>query len=100
MTLGILITKTSNLKHAAGIAHAASAKGHNVNMFLMDGAVRLLMDEDLAKLSAMQGISVYYCALNANQLCIDKPGIPSTVKSGSQYNNAKMFHDSDKVINL
>ncbi|MFN3739707.1 MAG: DsrE family protein [Thermodesulfovibrionales bacterium] len=98
MRLGILVNTDRNLKHILGITEAALRKGHEVSIFVMDDGVRLLRDERFTALC--KKVSMSFCDHSTHVLNVSKEGIPEDIICGSQYNNAVMVHDSDKVIVL
>ncbi len=98
MKLGILVNTDRNLKHILGITEAALRKGHEVSIFVMDDGVRLLRDERFTTLC--KKVSMSFCDHSTHMLNVSKEGIPEDIICGSQYNNAVMAHDSDKVIVL
>lgn len=98
MKLGILVNTDRNLKHILGITESALRKGHEVSIFVMDEGVRLLRDERFTGLC--KRVSMSFCDHSTHVLNVSKEGIPEDIICGSQYNNAVMAHDSDKVIVL
>lgn len=92
MILGILVNSDKHLDDIVGIVKAASAAGHEVKMFGMDDGT-LLMD-DICKKTAGEA-EVAYCEHSAEPRGVkDVEG----ATSGSQYQNAVMAHDADKVV--
>jgi predicted peroxiredoxin len=86
--------------HLAGIARAADAKGHEVNIFLTDAGTRLLNDPVVRELALLQGVTISFCVQSAKNIGIAYEGLPSGIVAGSQVNNAIMNHNADKVIVL
>ncbi|MFZ5996530.1 MAG: DsrE family protein [Nitrospirota bacterium] len=100
MKLGILINTDRHAADAVGIARAALARGHEVIIFAMDSGTRLLGDPAVVELCRLKGVTMSFCDYNARGLNIAKEGIPPEIVCGSQYNNAVMAHDADRVIVL
>ena len=100
MKLGILVNTERHADHLDGIVRAAVTRGHVVIIFVMDEAARLLEQDTFRQLCSLPNVSMSYCDLNACQCSIDKGKIPSAVVCGSQYDNAVMFHEADRVIVL
>ena len=100
MKLGILVTTDRHLDHVLGLAKAAVAKGHEVMMFNMDAGTRLLGNPDFRALCTTKGVSMSFCDHSAGHENVSKEGLPAEIVCGSQFNNANMMHDADKVINL
>ncbi len=98
MRLGILVNTDRNLKHILGITEAALMKGHEVSIFIMDEGVRLLRDERFTALC--KKVSMSFCDLSTHVLGVSKEGIPEEIICGSQYNNAVMVHEAQKVLVL
>jgi predicted peroxiredoxin len=100
MKLGILVNTDRHLEDAIGITKAALSKGHEVIIFTMDVGERLLENPKYAELCKLKGVDMAFCDHNAISLGINKSVIPVELICGSQYNNAAMDHESDKVIVL
>ncbi len=100
MKLGILVNTDRNLGHIIGIAKSAIRKGHEVMIFAMDEGVRLLENDDFLNLSREDSISMSFCDHSTHVLNVSKERIPDDIVCGSQYNNAVMNHDADRVIVL
>jgi len=100
MKLGIFVNTDRHAKELIGITRAAVAKGHEVIIFIMDAGEYLLSNHDVLKLCEEKGVRMAYCDHNAHQLGISKEGIPSKITCGSQFDNATMNHEADRVIVL
>lgn len=100
MNLGILVTTDRHKDAILGLSEAAIAKGHTVSIFIMDVGNKLLLQDDFRALCGREGITMSYCDHSAKTLEISTEGIPAEIVCGSQFNNANMMHDVDKVINL
>jgi predicted peroxiredoxin len=101
MKLGIFVNTDKNLDAVIGIAKAAVSKGHEVNIFGMDDGTKLFTrDSALMGLCSQKGINMAYCDHSLKHMGVDASGVPESVICGSQYNNAVMNHESDKVIIL
>lgn len=101
MKLGIFVNTANNLDAVVGVTKAALAKGHEVTIFGMDDGTRLFVKGSaLVELSQMKGVAVAFCDHSAKELSVDSSGIPGEVVVGSQYNNAVMNHESDRMIVL
>ncbi|MBF0560306.1 MAG: DsrE family protein [Nitrospirae bacterium] len=100
MKLGILVNTDRHLKHLIGLSSAALSMGHEVNVFFMDSGARLLGCEELKQLCSVKGVRTCFCDFNARALNISKEGLPSEAVCGSQYDNALMVNEADRVIVL
>jgi predicted peroxiredoxin len=100
MKLGILVNTDKHPGDVVGITKAALAKGHGVTIFLMDGGNFLLSNADVSGLCNEEGISMSFCDHSAQKLGIDKEGIPDKISAGSQFDNANMIAEVDRVIVL
>ncbi len=90
--LGILVNSDKYLEDVVGLARAAKAKGHDVTIFGMDDGTLLIADicNQLGETA-----EVSYCEHSAGPRGVsDVEG----AKSGSQYQNAVMMHEVDKVV--
>lgn len=95
-TLGILVTKHKDLDHIAGIVRAARSAGHPVRIFLNDEGVRFSLDREFLELLAPGGVEVAVCDHFREKLGIEQRS--EGVTYGSQYDNAVMMHESDRVL--
>jgi len=100
MKLGILVNTDKHLGEVTGITRAAVDKGHEVTIFAMDEGTRLLEEKDYVGLAAMTNVNSSYCDQSAIDLAVKTDGLPGAIERSSQYNNAAMNHNSDKVIVL
>lgn len=100
MKLGILVNTNKYLDDIIGITEAATAEGHEVIIFAMDDGTRLLEVKSFTGLSAKENVRMGFCDHSAVQLGVHKKGLNEDIVVGSQYDNAVMDHESDKVIVL
>ena len=100
MKLGILINTDKHLQHIIGIAHAANLKGHEVTVFAMDTGTRLLQSSDFIRLCELDNVSMGLCNHSAAEHKVNTTGVSKEIVVGSQFNNAMMNNQSDKVIVL
>ena len=100
MKLGILINTDNHLAQITGLTRAASEKGNEVVLFAMDEGTRLLEEADYVALADLTNVKISYCDHSAIALAVKKEGLPEDIERSSQYNNAAMIHNADKVIVL
>jgi predicted peroxiredoxin len=100
MKLGIFINTDRHLADVVGLSKAAVAKGHEVILFNMDDGTKVLHNPVFHELCKTKGISSSFCDHSAKHLGVSSEGLPQEVICGSQYNNAVMMHDTDRVIVL
>lgn len=100
MKLGILVNSNKNLGHIEGITMVALGAGHDLSIFVMDEGVRLFRENSFLQLTALGGVDTSYCDHSARERDILKEELPGNLVCGSQYNNALMNHDCDRVIVL
>lgn len=94
--LGIMITKYENLEHIAGVAKAARAAGHPVQIFMTDEGVKFSSDPGFLELLKIEGVEIAVCDHSREQIGVhDKT---EGISYGSQYNNARMLHNSARVL--
>lgn len=94
--LGILITKHANLEHIAGATRAARKAGHPVAIFLNDEGVKFTKDPKFLELLNVEGVDITVCEHSCERIGLhDKTG---GISYGSQYNNAGMLHDSERLL--
>jgi len=100
MKLGIMVTTDRHLRQILGITQAALAKGHAVTMFATDEGVRLLADARFSSLSELPGVTMSFCEQSAQCHGGRPAGLPAAIVSGSQFENAIMTSESDKLLVL
>lgn len=100
MKLGILVNTDKHLNDIIGITKAAVSKGHEVTIFNMDDGTKLVADPSFSELCKTQGVTLSFCDHSAKGLNVATDGIPDDVVCGSQFDNANMNHESDKIIIL
>lgn len=100
MKFGILVTTNHHLDAVVGLARAAQAKGHEVSIFSMDAGTKLLNEISFVELCKVDGIKMSFCSHNAEGHGVSTSGLPEKIVCGSQYDNAAMNHNADKVIVL
>lgn len=100
MKLGILVNTDKHLPEIIGLARAAVSKGHEVALFAMDEGTRVLESSACAELWTLPGVSMSVCELSATKCGVEAKGLHKKVVWGSQYHNAVMVHDADRVIVL
>ncbi len=100
MKLGIHVSSGKHLADVVGLAKAAVSKGHTVTIFVMNEGEKLLESSSFTDLCKAKGVSMAYCDHNAQHMGINKSVIPKDIVCGSQFNNATMVHEADRVIVL
>jgi predicted peroxiredoxin len=100
MKLGIFVNTDKNLEAVQGITRAALAKGHTVTLFNMDDGTKVVHTPVFAALCMTPGVSMSFCDHSAKHMGVTSEGLPKEIVCGSQYNNAVMLHEADKVIVL
>jgi len=98
--LGIIVTTDKHLDHILGIARSALSKGHEVLIFNMDEGVKLLDNPSFTALCNENGLTMSFCDYSTKTVEMSTEGIPGEIACGSQFDNANINHDSDKVIIL
>jgi predicted peroxiredoxin len=100
MKLGIFINTDRHLEHVVGLSKAAIAKGHEVIVFNMDDGTKLIGTPEISDLCKTKGVTLSFCDHSAKGLGVSTEGLPEEIVCGSQYNNAVMNHDADRIIVL
>lgn len=100
MKLGIMVTTDRYLDQIRGITQAALRKGHSVAIFATDEGAKLLAERNFSALSALPGVTLVFCDHSAQRYGGRPAGLPEAVAQGSQFENALMNSEADKVIVL
>jgi hypothetical protein len=94
--LGIMITKHENLDHIAGVVKAARKADHPVQIFMTDEGAKFTRDPRFLELLKGDGVEIAVCDHSCERLGIREK--TEGISYGSQYNNAGMLHDSERVL--
>jgi len=90
--LGILLNTDKYRDDVVGVIKAAKAAGHDVTVFMMDDGT--LLASDLSSECSGEA-ELAYCDHSAEPRGVkDVPG----ATAGSQYQNAVMMHEADRVV--
>ncbi|MDA8086499.1 MAG: hypothetical protein M0Z59_05170 [Nitrospiraceae bacterium] len=100
MKLGILVNTDKGLEDVIGITKEALSRGHEVSIFTMDAATKLLKNPDYSGLCRLEGVRMAFCAHSAQGEGVDAGLVPREITCGSQFDNAIMNNESDVVIVL
>ncbi len=100
MKLGILVNTDRHLDQVLGIIRAAVSKSHEVTVFAMDDGLRLLSDPSFSGLAGTDNVSMSICRHSAERLEIETENLAEGITAGSQFENALMAHDADRMIVL
>lgn len=100
MKLGILVNTDLHMEDIIGLTRAFSSHAHEVLIFAMDEGTRLLEQRPFTDLSRLNGVVMSYCDHSAQRLKVNVEGLSQEITCGSQYNNAVMMHNADRVIVL
>jgi len=100
MKLGIFVNTDKNLDAVMGITKAALKKGHTVTLFNMDDGTKVVGTPTFAELCKMQGVTIGFCDHSAKHMGVSGEGLPKEIVCGSQYNNAVMLNEVDRMIVL
>jgi len=94
--LGIMITKYENFDHIAGVVKAARVLGKSVMIFMTDEGVRFTRDVKFLDLLKVDGVEISCCDHSCERIGMHEK--TDGISYGSQYNNAGMLHDSNRIL--
>ncbi len=83
-----------------GLTRSSIAMGHDVTIFAMDDGVKLLENKDCVLLAELEGVHISYCEHSVQLLKVQTVDVSEKIKSSSQYDNAAMNNQADKMIIL
>lgn len=98
MKLGLVASDESAGAHLLGLVRAAVARGWSCRCFLTDSGVRLLADPALLALSRSGALQLDACEHAWSALALGPA--PQGLKLRSQFQNAELARDCDRVIVL
>lgn len=94
--LGIVVTRFENLDHITGIAKAATAAGHTVQVFMTDEGIRFTTDPKFKELLKVAGVTLSCCDHSCELLHVTEK--TEGITYGSQYDHASLLHDCDRAL--
>lgn len=100
MKLGILVNSNKHGNDVLGIVKSALSKGHEVIIFNMDEGTKLLGNPAFTELCKTKGVKMAFCDHSAKELNTLTEGLSKEIVCGSQYDNALMHHEADRMIVL
>jgi sulfur relay (sulfurtransferase) complex TusBCD TusD component (DsrE family) len=100
LKFGILINTDKYAKEVIGLTKAATLKGHEVILFMMDDGVKLLRNSSVVNLHKIPGVSMRFCQYSTDVIGVSTNRLAKEIVSGSQYDNAEMNREADRVIVL
>jgi len=100
MKLGILVNTDKHLEHILGLTKASIEKDHEVIIFVMDEGTRLLENGLFVTLAQLPAVSISLCEHSAKGYGINIENLSKDINRASQFNNAMMNHNADRVIVL
>ncbi|UCE89698.1 MAG: hypothetical protein JSW10_02350 [Pseudomonadota bacterium] len=98
MKLGLLINSDRHLEHVIGVTRAATDQGHEVIIFSMDDGTRLMGYTEFTELCLLEGVTMSFCRHSAEEAGVETGALSREIVSGSQFNNALMSHEADRVL--
>lgn len=98
MKLGIVAAHESARPHLEGLAAAAAARGWTCRCFLTDSGVRLATSPRLQELAAAGKIRLDVCEHSWEHFAGGQP--PAGANMGTQFQNAELVRESDRVLVL
>ncbi len=100
MKLGILVNTDRHAEDLIGLTNAALSKGNEVIIFMMDTGVNLLGNSSVTGLCNESGVRMGFCDHSSGKLGVSKEGVSDKIVCGSQFDNASMNSEVDRVIVL
>jgi len=100
MKLGILVNTDRHLEHILGLTKATIAANHEVIIFIMDEGTRLSENDSIVALAKLPAVSISLCEHSAKSYGVNTKDLSKDIKCASQFNNAMMNHNADRVIVL
>ncbi len=95
--VGIFVNTDKHLEHILGICSAAVAKDIRVSIFVMDDGVFLTRNPRFLEL-VKKGVEISLCDHVYREKGLE--GRVEGIVHGSQYENAAMAHESDRLLVL
>lgn len=100
MVLGLLLITKGYKETVIGLIKAGLAKGHTINVFMMDEGVFYCQDDDIVVLTKLDNVSMSLCDRSCHIRGITAEMIPEGITEGSQLQNAMMHNSANRIINI
>ncbi|MDA8089796.1 MAG: DsrE family protein [Nitrospiraceae bacterium] len=98
MKIGILVTQTPYANKIIEITKEAVKRGHIVSIFMTDDGIYLIKNGAVADLRKLDNVDMSLCNYSAKGRNLDESEIPEGVINGTQYQNALIHNECDKVL--
>lgn len=98
MDIGIIVTQTPHANKIVEIAKAALKRGHKVSIFMTDDGIYLVRNSAFTDLRKLENVEMSLCNYSANGRHLAESDIPEGVINGTQYQNALIHSECDKVL--
>ncbi|MBN2655271.1 MAG: DsrE family protein [Nitrospirae bacterium] len=98
MQIGFLVI---NLKYAESIfelADASLVRGHSIRIFMTDEGVKLIENKKMHNYAPMQKTHISFCSHSAKNHNINTSMLPEGISPSTQYQNALMHNECDRVL--
>lgn len=100
MKLGILISCDKHSQQIIALVSAAVRANVDISIFCMDTGTLLMLQPEFTHLCRMDGVSMGLCRHSAETFGVNTRLLPKDIVCGSQFNNAIMNHEADKMLVL
>jgi len=98
MTLGLLVTRDGYAEEIVGLTKQALKKGHKVIIFMTDKGVLNIKNTEVVALKDFADVDMSLCNFSVENNNLPGDIIPDGITAGSQFQNAVMVQESDKII--
>ncbi len=98
MKIGILITQTPQANKIVEITKEAVKRGHSVSLFMTDDGIYLVKNCAVTDLRKLENVDMSLCNYSAKGRYLDEKEIPEGIINGTQYQNALLHSECDKVL--
>lgn len=101
MRFGLVVTTEEFGHHVSGLLEAAIDRGWTCRCFLTDRGVRLLKYQPFKDLACAKQLKVNVCEHSWEMFgweTLQQDSGTEQIQMGSQYQNAELVHECDKVL--
>ncbi len=98
MDIGIFVTQDKYANKIVDITRSALKRGYQVKVFMTDSGVKLVRNNDFTDLRNNDNISISLCDFSARAMKVEESEIAEGIIMGTQFQNASIHSDCDKIL--
>ncbi|MDX9714681.1 MAG: hypothetical protein RBT37_04545 [Dissulfurispiraceae bacterium] len=98
MQIGFLIINPEFVDSIFELLEASLKRGHSIRVFMTDAGVKLLENKLMLIHASSLKIQINFCSHSAKKHHVDTSILPKEMVPSTQYQNALMHNECDRVL--